>query len=105
MLESRAPYQPHYVKMADGSLLINPVQFEDRGRYVCRVSNRVGVVSRDVRLRVTKMEEVCGRRSVAEGGSGSGIGDEGEEVHQRTKRVVDGEASAGVHEWPWQVRV
>ena len=100
--------------MADGSLLINPVQFEDRGKYVCRARNGEGPgaeITGEVRLRVIKTEEVCGRRSQGVGsGSGSGhIDVGGGEEHQRKrrsrrrKRVADGEVVAGAHEWPWQV--
>ena len=115
MLESRTTYQPHYVQMADGSLLINPVQFEDRGKYVCQSSNGEGPgaeISAEVRLRVTKMEEVCGRQSQGVvSGSGSGhIDVGGEEDHRRRrrrrrrKRVAYGEVVTGAHEWPWQVQ-
>ena len=99
MLESRAPYQPHYIQLLGGSLLINPVQFDDRGKYICRAKNREGEVTGEVRLRVRKTEEVCGRRSREVESSGNGSG----EQNLRTKRVVEGEVVAGVHEWPWQV--
>ena len=89
--------QPHYIQMSDGSLLINPVQFDDGGKYVCRVSNEEGEVSKELRLRVRKTEEVCGRR-MSEEFNGSG-----NEIWQRNKRVADGEVVAGIHEWPWQV--
>ena len=115
VLESRNMHQPHYVQMADGSLLINPVQFEDRGKYICRASSGEGPgtaeISTEVRLRVTKMEEVCGRQSQ---GTGNGIGSSGDiegeeqqegrwERRRRRKRVADGEVVAGADEWPWQV--
>ena len=107
-------HQPHYVQMADGSLLINPVQFEDRGKYVCRASSGEGPgaaeITTEVNLRVTKMEEVCGRQSHMTG-SGSGSDVEVEERaeeqgrrRRRRKRVADGEVVANADEWPWQVR-
>ena len=120
VLESHVLHQPHYVQMADGSLLINPVQFEDRGKYVCRASSGDGPgaaeISAEVRLRVTKMEEVCGRQSHWTGnGSGSSTSSDVEKEEQaeeegrrkrrrRRKRVADGEVVANANEWPWQVR-
>jgi hypothetical protein len=95
--------------MADGSLLINPVQFEDRGKYICRASSgegpRAAEISAEVRLRVTKMEEVCGRQSHVTGsGSGSGGHVEEERAEEgRRKRVAEGEVVANAEEWPWQV--
>ena len=110
-------HQPHYIQMSDGSLLINPVQFEDRGQYVCRASTGKGPgaeISKEVRLRVSKMEEVCGRRSQWMGNSGSGSGSQDDEEEERShvqqlkrrrrrKRVAYGEVVAGAREWPWQV--
>ena len=101
-------HQPHYVQMADGSLLINPVQFEDRGKYVCRASSGEGPgaaeITAEVKLRVTKMEEVCSRQSHVTGsGSGSDVEVE-ERRRRRRKRVADGEVVANADEWPWQVR-
>ena len=109
-------HQPHYVQMADGSLLINPVQFEDRGKYICRASSGEGSgaaeITTEVKLRVTKMEEVCGRQSHVTGsGNGSGghveVEERAEEEgrrRRRRKRVADGELVANANEWPWQVR-
>ena len=104
-------HQPHYVQMADGSLLINPVQFEDRGRYVCRASSGEGPgaaeITTEVRLSVTKMEEMCGRQSYLTGSrSGSSVEvEEGRRRRRRRKRVAAGEVVTNADECPWQVRV
>ena len=106
MLESHATHQAHYVQLADGSLLINPVQVEDGGVYVCRAANQGGEITEEVRLTVRKSEEVCGVRDsskVDKMEDGSGGSGEEKNHFQRRKRIVYGEAVDGIHEWPWQV--
>ena len=106
MLETHITHQPRYLQLPDGSLLINPVQVEDRGVYVCQAANEGGEVTEEVRLRVRKMDEVCGVRDgskVDKMEDGSGGSGEEKNHFQRKKRIAYGEAVDGIHEWPWQV--
>ena len=90
--------------MPDGSLLINTVQLNDQGKYLCRATNSEGEVTEEVRLRVKKTQEVCGTNDnkIRSEVDGSGSGSE-KEHQQRRKRIAYGEAVDNAHHWPWQV--
>ena len=82
--------------MADGSLRINKVQLQDKGRYTCVASNSLtrSNVSIEVQLKVKVEMEICG---IHRGVNGSN------EENGRQKRIVHGFAVSGIDEWPWQV--
>jgi len=80
----------HYVQYPNGSLLINPVQPGDQGIYTCTATSSEGVISKNVTLEVRDELEVCGVKRSHSG---------------REKRIVEGFAVSGIHEWPWQVRL
>lgn len=106
LLEARVKHQTHHFHMPDGSLLINTVQLNDQGKYLCRATNSEGEVTEEVRLRVKKTQEVCGTNDnkIRSEVDGSGSGSE-KEHQQRRKRIAYGEAVDDTHHWPWQVLI